>query len=36
MAHGEARAEEFIVALDFEEAWRRRDLDAVMGFFGDG
>ncbi len=36
IAHGEARAQEFIVALDFEDAWRRRDLDAVMGFFAEG
>jgi NTE family protein len=33
IAHGEARAEEFLVALDFEEAWRSRDAEAVMGFF---
>jgi NTE family protein len=35
IAHGEARAQEFIDALDFEDAWRRRDSDAVMGFFAD-
>ncbi|MDQ4004184.1 MAG: patatin-like phospholipase family protein [Actinomycetota bacterium] len=33
MSHGEAQAEEFLAALAFEDAWRRRDSDAVMGFF---
>jgi hypothetical protein len=35
MAHGEARAEEFLAALAFENAWRSRDPDAVMGFFAE-
>jgi NTE family protein len=30
--HGEDRAEEFLTALAFEVAWRRRDTDAVLGF----
>jgi uncharacterized protein (TIGR02246 family) len=29
------RAEEFLAALAFEDAWRSRDPDAVMGFFAD-
>jgi NTE family protein len=33
MSHGEAQAEEFLAALAFEDAWRSRDPDAVMGFF---
>jgi NTE family protein len=33
MSHGEARAEEFLAALAFEDAWRSRDIDAVMSFF---
>jgi NTE family protein len=33
MAHGEARAEEFLVALAFEDAWVRRDHEAVAAFF---
>jgi NTE family protein len=33
MAHGEARAEEFLAALAFEDAWRSRDPDAVIDFF---
>ncbi|MGF1471267.1 MAG: patatin-like phospholipase family protein [Rubrobacteraceae bacterium] len=33
MSHGEDRAEEFLAALAFEEAWRNRDLDTVMNFF---
>jgi len=33
IAHGEARADEFLVALAFEDAWRRRDADAIMAFF---
>jgi NTE family protein len=32
MAHGEERAEEFLVALAFERAWRARDADALMSF----
>jgi NTE family protein len=35
MSHGEDRAEEFLVALAFEDAWRSREPDAVMGFFAD-
>src|ERR671933_586970 len=35
MSHGEAQAEEFLAALAFEEAWRSRDSDAVMGFFAE-
>ena len=35
MSHGEAQTEEFLAALAFEEAWRSRDLDAVMGFFAE-
>src|SRR5215216_1978342 len=35
MSHGEARAEEFLAALAFEDAWRSRDLEAVMGFFAE-
>src|SRR5215210_8051566 len=35
MAHGEARAGEFLTALAFENAWRSRDPAAVMGFFAD-
>jgi len=35
MAHGEARAEEFLAALAFEDAWRRRDPEAVLGCFAD-
>lgn len=33
MSHGEAQAEEFLAALAFEDAWRSRDPDSVMGFF---
>jgi NTE family protein len=33
MSHGEARAEEFLVALAFEDAWSNKDPDAVAGFF---
>lgn len=33
--HGEERAEEFLAALAFEDAWRAGDPDAVMGFFAD-
>src|SRR3712207_6390996 len=35
MLHGETRAEEFLVALAFEAAWRSRDPDAVMAFFAE-
>ncbi len=35
IAHGEERADEFLVALDFEQAWRSRDPAAVMKFFTD-
>src|SRR5829696_4476661 len=34
-SHGEDRAEEFLAALAFEDAWRSREPDAVMGFFAD-
>ncbi len=33
MSHGETQAEEFLAALAFEDVWRSRDSDAVMGFF---
>jgi len=35
IAHGEAQAGEFLAALDFEDAWRRRDVDALAAFFAD-
>jgi NTE family protein len=35
MSHGEAQAEEFLATLAFEDAWRSRDPDAVMGFFAE-
>jgi len=35
MSHGEDRAEEFLAALAFEDAWRSREPDAVMGFFAE-
>ena len=35
ISHGELRAEEFLTALAFEEAWKSRDPDAVMAFFAD-
>jgi NTE family protein len=35
MSHGEDRAEEFLSALAFEDAWRSRNLDAVMEFFAE-
>jgi NTE family protein len=35
IAHGEARAEEFLAALAFEDAWRRRDPAAVLACFAD-
>jgi NTE family protein len=33
IAHGQARAEEFLAALAFEDAWRRRDPGAVLRCF---
>jgi NTE family protein len=33
--HGQARAEEFLAALAFEGAWRRRDPEAVLACFAD-
>ena len=35
ISHGEARAEEFLAALAFEDAWRSRDLEAVVSFFAE-
>jgi NTE family protein len=35
LAHGRARAEEFLAALAFERAWRDRDPAAVLGCFAD-
>jgi NTE family protein len=35
LAHGQARAEEFLAALAFERAWRRRDPAAVLACFAD-
>ena len=35
VAHGQARAEEFLAALAFERAWRGRDPAAVLGCFAD-
>lgn len=35
MSHGESRAEEFLTALAFEDAWRSREPDAVMDFFAE-
>jgi NTE family protein len=35
ISHGEVRAEEFLAALAFEEAWRSRDPEGVVGFFAD-
>jgi NTE family protein len=35
VAHGEERAEEFLAALAFEDAWKAGDPDAVMGYFAD-
>ena len=35
IAHGEAQAGEFLAALGFEDAWRRRDVDALAAFFAD-
>ena len=33
IAHSEAAAEEFLAALAFEDAWRRRDPEAVLDCF---
>src|SRR5215217_3941837 len=35
ISHGEARAEEFLAALAFEDAWRSRDLEAVVSFLAE-
>jgi NTE family protein len=35
MSHGEARADEFLAALAFEDAWRSRDVEAVVSFFAE-
>jgi NTE family protein len=35
ISHGEARANEFLTTLAFEEAWKSRDPDAVMAFFAE-
>ena len=35
ISHGELRAEEFLAALAFEEAWKSHDPAAVMAFFAD-
>jgi NTE family protein len=35
IAHGEERAEEFLVALAFERAWTARDVEATLAFFAD-
>jgi NTE family protein len=35
MSHGEARADEFLAALAFEDAWISRDLEAVVSFFAE-
>jgi NTE family protein len=35
MSHGEARAEEFLAALAFEDAWRSREPNAVMNCFAE-
>jgi NTE family protein len=35
MSHGEARADEFLAALAFEDAWRSRDLESVVSFFAE-
>jgi NTE family protein len=35
MFHGEARAEEFLAALAFEDAWRDKDPEAVANFFAE-
>ena len=35
MCQGEHQAEQFLTALAFERAWRRKDVDAVAGFLAD-
>jgi len=35
ISHGEVRANEFLIALAFEEAWKSRDPDTVMAFFAE-
>jgi NTE family protein len=35
ISHGELRAEEFLAALAFEEAWKSHDPEAVMAFFAE-
>src|SRR5215213_7664892 len=35
MSHGEARAQEFLAALAFEDAWRGKDPEAVAEFFAE-
>lgn len=35
IGHGLQRAEEFLVALAFEDAWTSQDVEAVMAFFTD-
>ena len=35
ISHGEERAEEFLSALAFEDAWRAGDPDAVIAFFAE-
>lgn len=35
VGHGTARAEEFLAALAFEDAWRRRGADAVLDLLAD-
>jgi NTE family protein len=35
MAHGQARAGEFLTALAFESAWAAGDVDATVGFLAD-
>jgi NTE family protein len=35
LRHGENCASEFLTALRFEDAWRERDHDAVLGFFAE-
>jgi NTE family protein len=35
ISHGEVRADEFLTALAFEEAWMSRDPDSVMAFFAE-
>ena len=33
--HGKARADQFVTALAFENAWRGGDRDLMVGFFAD-